>query len=337
MIASTLIPDILMYVDEIERDGGAGRELRSACRRGLLVRVRRGAYCAREVWDSLRPEERHVLAIRATVRHVRGPYLVAGGSAAAIHGLPYASRDLQNVTLLVPYSGGGSSEPGVRRSSAAFDTAEPSIVDGIPVTTVERTVLDLARTLEFGRAVAVADRAQWRKARTPLPRAQLFVELERARFARGARVAERVVRFSTPLSDSVGESETRAAIHQAGFEVPELQHRWSDAEGEIESDYYWATVDTAGEFDGKVKYTRDEYTHGDPSEVVWREKRREDRLRRLASGVVRLVTPEVRNPILLARILTDAGVPRAHPRAQGVRFVTSDPRTRGSLEQQNPL
>jgi hypothetical protein len=331
MIAAALVPDILLYVDEVEADGGSGRELRNACRRGTLVRVRRGAYCLREVWDSLRPEDRHVLAIRATIRRVRGPYLVAGGSAAAIHGLPYAARNLQDVTLLVPYTGGGSSEPGVRRTSISFETAEVSHRDGIPVTTLERTVLDLTRSLEFGRAVAVADRALWRKAREPLSRASLLVELERARFPRGARVAERVLQFSTSLSDSVGESETRAAIHELGFEVPELQHVWRDAEGEMESDFYWETVDTAGEFDGKVKYTRDEYTHGDPSEVVWKEKRREDRIRRLSSGVVRLVTSEVRSPIILARILADAGIPRAYARTQGGRFVAAEPRARWSL------
>lgn len=295
------------------------------------MRVRRGAYCLREIWETLTPEHRHILAIRATIRQVRGPFLVAGGSAAAIHGLPYASRDLQDVTLLVPYAGGGSSEPRVRRTSLAFASAEPWAVEGIPVTTLARTVVDLARTLEFGRAVAVADRAQWRKADVRLTRDALFTELERARFPRGARAAERVVRFSTHLSDSVGESEARSAIHRLGFEVPVLQQRWHDAEGQMESDFYWESVDTVGEFDGKVKYTRDEYTHGDPSAVVWREKRREDRLRRLASGVIRLVTDDVRNPVALARILSDAGIPRAAGRSQGVRFGSTEPGVLRSL------
>lgn len=329
MTTPALVPDVLLYVDEVERDGGAGRELRNACRRGTLVRVRRGAYCLREIWDVLSPEDRHVLAVRATIRRVRGPFLVAGASAAAIHGLPYASRDLQEVTLLVPYAGGGSSEPGVRRTSAAFETAEPSIVDGIPVTTLARTVLDRARSLDFDRAVAVADRVQWRKARMPLRRDDLFAELERSQFSRGGRAARRVIEFSTHLSDSVGESEARAAIHRLGFEVPVLQRSWRDAEGAMESDFYWESVDKVGEFDGKVKYTRDEFTRGDPSAVVWREKRREDRLRRLTSGVLRLVTDDIRSPLILASILSDAGIPRTHRPLQGVRFVTSEPGARG--------
>lgn len=140
----------------------------------------------------------------------------------------------------------------------------------------------------------------------------------------------RVVRFSTSLSDSVGESEARASIHLVGFEVPELQHSWRDADGDMETDFYWRSVDKVGEFDGKVKYTRDEYTRGDPAEVVWKEKRREDRLRRVCSGVVRLVTDEVRSPLILSRILGEAGIPRAHDRRFGVRFVAGEPRARGS-------
>lgn len=330
------VPDILIHVDEAEAAGGSGRALRDACRRGYLVRVRRGSYCPREIWDALDPAERHILAIRATIRRVRGAFLVAGPSATAIWGLPYAARGLADVTLLVPYPGGGSSEPGVRRTCLSFETAERFEVDGIPVTGLARTVLDQARVTSFGRAVAIADRAQWRRHPDALRPEELVAELDRAAFARGAAAARRVVAFSTSLSDSVGESEGRAAIHLLGFETPELQRRWHDDEGWLESDYYWESVDVAGEFDGKVKYTRDEYTDGDPSAVVWREKLREDRLRRLASGVVRLVTDDVRSPLRLARILSDAGVPRRGARSgEGVSPLGNP--ARGAPERRRTL
>ncbi|MGB3909218.1 MAG: hypothetical protein WBL06_01945 [Pseudolysinimonas sp.] len=327
---TSAVPDVLIHVDEAESAGGSGRALRDACRRGHLVRVRRGSYCLREVWDALEPGERHILTIRATIRRVRGEFLVAGTSAAAIWGLPYAARDRSDVSLLVPYPGGGSSEPGVRRSCVSFDRAERFDVDGIPVTGLARTVLDHARTTSFGRGVAIADRVQWRRDPDAIRLEELWAELDRAAFARGSAALARVLAFSTSLSDSVGESEGRAAIHALGFETPQLQRGWQDDEGGMESDYYWESVDVAGEFDGKVKYTRDEYTGGDPSAVVWREKRREDRLRRLVSGVLRLVTDEVRNPLLLARILSDAGIPRGRLSLEGRRFVTTEPRARGS-------
>ena len=324
-----LIPDLLLYVDEAEASGGSGRALRDACRRGLLVRVRRGAYCAGELWAQLAPAQQHQLAIHAVTRRLRGPYLVAGRSAAAIWGMPFAAGPRDDVTLLVPYAGGGASESGTRRTCLSYDSARALEVGGIPVTTRARTVLDQMRSLPFPRAVAAADHVQSRRRDAPVDRRELLDEWSRARFSRGSAAVHRALDFSSPLSDSVGESECRAAIHLAGFETPELQRRWHDADGWMESDYYWGSVDCAGEFDGKVKYTRDDLTDGDPSRVVWREKRREDRLRRQVSGVVRLVTEEVRQPLVLARILDEARIPR-RTRSHGRRFAVSEGRARAS-------
>jgi hypothetical protein len=121
----------------------------------------------------------------------------------------------------------------------------------------------------------------------------------------------RAVEFSVELSGSFGESVARVVIILLGFEVPELQVVFQDAEGNIETDFFWRGVRLAGEFDGKVKYSRQEYTGGDPTEVLWREKRREDRLRRMVAGVLRITWDDVMHPARLERLLVDAGVPRA--------------------------
>ena len=126
----------------------------------------------------------------------------------------------------------------------------------------------------------------------------------------GRTHAEMVIAFATPLSDSYGESSTRAMIHLLGFVAPELQVVFRDQDGEMMLDFYWPGERIGGEFDGKEKYTRNEYTRGDPGEVVWREKKREDRLRRLRLSITRILTADVANPQRLERLLTDAGVPR---------------------------
>jgi hypothetical protein len=305
-----LTADILIYVDEAELLGGSGSDLRKACRRGELVRVRRGAYCLREVWESLEGPARHILVIRAAIRRMSGPFLLAGRSAAALWGLPYAAMERDDITLLVPYLGGGTSEPGVRRTCLSFESANPVEIDGIPATGAARTVLDIARTLDFARAVAIADRVQWRRDPAPMARDELMNELDRARYVRGGRHLDRVIEFSTSLSDSEGESRARAGFDLLGFEAPELQKEFSDPEGLILTDFHWKSVNSAGEFDGKMKYTRDEFTGGDPAAVVWREKRREDRLRRQVSTVLRIVWDDLHHPSHLARILSEAGVPR---------------------------
>ena len=93
-----------------------------------------------------------------------------------------------------------------------------------------------------------------------------------------------------------------------------MQAQFRDDHGLIEPDYLWESVGQAGEFDGKSKYTRNEYTAGNPGEVVWKEKKREDRLRRMVRGVTRIIAPDVENPARLVGLLLAAGVPRGGKR-----------------------
>ncbi|MEO8093946.1 MAG: type IV toxin-antitoxin system AbiEi family antitoxin domain-containing protein [Pseudolysinimonas sp.] len=304
----------LIFADEVRRAGEDPRRLRDGVRQGLFVRVRRGAYCTRVRWDSLSNRERHVLAVRAVVRDTAPPFLVAGRSAAAVYGMPFCAFWPERVTLLVPWRGGGSSEPGIARTTNSAASARADSFDGIPITTRDRTVLDVAREAGHANAVALLDWAQSRRRKTPLKRESVEAELRRSDFTRGRRAASAAFAFSTHLSDSPGESLARVAIHRLGFEVPQLQVEFTDSQGAMYPDFYWPSIRVAAEFDGKVKYTRDEFTGGDPAEVVWKEKQREDRLRRQVARVDRIVSADVADPRRLARILTDAGVPRGSVR-----------------------
>ena len=79
---------------------------------------------------------------------------------------------------------------------------------------------------------------------------------------------------------SPGESLSRVQMFLLNLPRPELQREITDAEGLVGFvDFGWDGV--VGEFDGKVKYRVDE--GADPresGEILWREKQREDRLRR---------------------------------------------------------
>lgn len=318
--------DGLIFSDVVRAVGDDPRELRRAHDRGELIRVRRGAYCLREAWDAATRVDRHILSIHAVMRSSKTPLLVAGASAAALWGMPFAARWPADVIVQAPYRGGGKSEPGVRQTSSGFDPDSATIRGGMPVTSLARTALDVARPLEFSRAVSVIDWALWRKNPLAVSRDQIAAALERAHFVRGERGLVTLIEFATDLSDSVGESRARAGIHRLGFEAPTLQVRFVDSQGEMFTDFHWESVNIAGEFDGKVKYTRNEFTKGDPGEVAWREKRREDRLRRQLSGFVRILTEHVERPNLLERLLTEVGVPRERP-SQRAR----DPRAPGAL------
>jgi hypothetical protein len=284
--------------------------------RGNLVALRRGAYVRQPTWQTATLRERHVLRVRAAVAAAQRPVLAAGHSAAAVWGMPIAGAWPDDVLLLDEREGGGHIEPGVRRTSIGVRTAVPVEVDGIPVTTLTRTALDIAMRNPFVDAVGSVDWALWRKNPRAVTVADLARELELFANTRGFRRIAQAANFASSLSDSFGESEARAVFHLLGFTAPEQQVEFRDAEGLIETDFYWRGIRTAVEFDGKIKYTRNEFTHGDPGEVAWREKKREDRLRRMNVRVTRILSEHVKRPGRLERILLDAGVPRLH-RARG--------------------
>ncbi|QNE47895.1 hypothetical protein F1C58_13980 [Glaciihabitans sp. INWT7] len=289
---------------------GDSRALRRDAERGILVKLRRGAFVTRTVWDAADTRERHLLRARAALAAVQRPAALAGVSAAAVWGMPIDEAWPTEVTILDEWRGGGRSEPGVRKTASGFRTASIQVVDGIPVTSIERTAIDVARTHSFTKAIGSLDWVLWRKRSGALEKAALVEELDRLHPRFGIRHLQRCIGFSTSLSDSFGESTARSVIHLLGFDAPELQVEFVDAQGRIEPDFFWRSVRRAAEFDGKSKYTRDEFTRGDPGDVVWREKKREDRLRALEVGVTRILTEHVEAPVRLERMLLQAGVPR---------------------------
>lgn len=300
----------VIYFDRLRDSVGEARSLRRDAQRGQLIKLRRGAYVTPETWSSATGTERHLLRARATLAALKRPVALAGISAAAVWGMPVNEEWPDEVTVLDEWRGGGRSEPGVKRTAAGFASAEIVVVEGMPVTTIARTALDVARTHTFATAIGTLDWTLWRRRPGALDKSDLTDELWRMARRNRPRHLERCIQFATHLSDSFGESKARAVMHTLGFEAPELQVEFHDAEGAIYPDYFWRSVMVAGEFDGKAKYTRDEYAAGDPSEVVWREKKREDRLRRMCSGVTRIVTADVERPSRLERLLIAAGVPR---------------------------
>jgi len=184
-------------------------------------------------------------------------------------------------------------------------------VDGVQVTGVARTVLDVARTWEFAAALVAADHALHRAWATP---ARLTTELEAAGRGRGVRRARRVVDAASARSESVGESLSRARMIELGLPLPELQHVVEDDAGVVgRVDFWWPGLGLVGEFDGRLKYRAAGVPDGRPVEDrVWAEKRREDRLRALGLSVVRWTWDTALDPDALRAVLGACGL---HPRA----------------------
>ena len=101
--------------------------------------------------------------------------------------------------------------------------------------------------------------------------------------------------------ESVGESRCGVALAMAGI-VATPQVTITDAHGGFVArvDFLVEGTRVVVEFDGKVKYAA-----GDPT-VLWDEKRREDRLRRLGYVVVRITWAHLERPGAVAAAVRSA-------------------------------
>lgn len=302
----------LILSSDRSRTGLGERDYIRAAKRGKLVRIRRGAYAEASHWASLAPREQHVLRMRAVAAASSQQPAFRGYSAGAVWGMPILDDWPADVHVCGVPAAGGRSSPGVRRQQLVSPHVEER--DGLLVTSVADAALDVALQSEFAPAVATLDWALWRKNAFRVTAAEIRQRLDDRALRYHRRHAETALALATDLSDSFGESMTRAVIHQLGYPAPELQVRFSDRQGNMDVDYFWRAQRKVGEFDGAAKYMRAEYLNNlTPGEIVWREKKREDRLRKQCDGLLRIIWSEARNPRLLDTQLRDFGL-RPSPR-----------------------
>lgn len=284
------LPEILQR-RALRLEGFGDDEVRRLLRAGRLTAVRRGSYVLGTTPDSR--EARHALAVRAELAHLADGAVVSHASAAVLHGLPTWGIRLDCVHVTRARRSGGRRGRQVHVHTAPLGPQDVDVVDGIPVTSIARTVVDLARTIAFEPAVAVADAALHAVITEPerlaALQAALAAVIARCAGWRGSPAARRVLAFADARSGSVGESRSRVAIHRAGLPCPVLQWEVVGGAGQWIGmvDFGWPKQRTVGEFDGKEKYGRLLKPGQSPADAVYAEKRREDALRAEALWVVR--------------------------------------------------
>lgn len=260
--------------------GVSDDELARWCARGDLVRIARGAYVPATATDGIGPTARHAFEVRAALERLRVPVAASHVSAAVLHGLPAWDLPLERVHLTRLAAGSVRRSARLHVHGTGLADDEVDLLDGCRVTTVARTLVDIARTAPFEPAVAVTDAAL--RAGLVAP-ASLAHARQRARHRAGATAAGRVMAFADGRAESVGESRSRVALRRHGLPRPELQWEVRGGGRRIgRVDFGWPDLRTVGEFDGRTKYSG-----SDAADVLWAEKRREDALRSSGLRVVR--------------------------------------------------
>jgi very-short-patch-repair endonuclease len=297
----------VISVAELHDAGLCPAQIASCVVRGQLTSLARGWYAATSPID---PEHRHVLTTWAMLRAHEDRTVAAHHSALLLLGLPTYRPDLGRVRLV-------RRAPGSPRARSGLSVGRAVPVEAQDAYTVSPALAVVQHGLSSGplSALVAADGAlhQGRVTRDDLDRALGWVH----QHPRSA-----LIRGFLELADGRRESpgETRLAHLLHLMKVPAIpQFRISDTGFEAIVDFLLEQEKVVLEFDGRVKYSRspdDPDPFGQrrtPQEVLWLEKRREDRLRELGYEVVRVTWSDLDDPKALARRIA-AAVQRARAR-----------------------
>ncbi|UDY22336.1 hypothetical protein [Nocardioides sp. Kera G14] len=281
---------------------------------GSLARIRRGYY--RPVDPTIESGELYRLRIDATVEARREEMVLSHVTAAHLWGCPLLRADLALVHATRPGK--------ARRTAAGVQVHRAAIPDehvvihasGLLVTSPGWTAVQVASTLGLPNALLPLDHLvrllNGPDADDPAAGEVVedLIELISPRMKGHAR-AERLLRLADARSGSAGESLSRGQMELLGVPRPQLQVAFprGDQPGDDIVDFDWPDLGVFGEFDGKGKYFREEFTAGrSPEEVLWDEKVREDRIRRIRPRAVRWDWATALSRDRLARVLAGAGV-----------------------------
>jgi hypothetical protein len=285
-------PELHLRRDAV-RTGWTDDELARLVRAGELSRLRRGAYVA----GALRTggTAAHRLLVHATLAGLRRPAVVSHQSAAVLHGLQLWDVPLDRVHVTRP-PGAWTDRSGVLHCHVArLRDDEIVTVDGMAVTGMVRTALDLARSLRHETAVVALDAALHARR---VSRETLQDRLLDIAGTPGSRSAARAVAFADERAESVGESRSRVILNRWGLMPTDLQFEVLGADGARvgRTDFVWEDRRVVGEFDGRIKYGRLLRPGQDAGDAVYREKLREDAIRDEGWRVVRWVWAEFAAP-----------------------------------------
>lgn len=276
-------------------------------KRKHIVSLRRGVYALREAYEAATPAEQHAIRVAALGLVLTAPAVLSHQSAAAEHGLPLLDPDLRTLHVTRPDGAGTREEAGVKHHAA--DLPDDHVVrrEGrLDLTTLARTAVDVAReTDRLECAVAAFDSAL----RMGVTRKSLTEVFLHSRSWPGARMAGVALAIADGRAANPGESWSRVVLIQQGVPPLDLQVPLVDEDGHFGyGDFGWEGV--IGEMDGKGKYGLGDADAEAAAQVLWLEKRREDRIRGKGDEVVRWTYADHYRPAVIG-----ARVRRAQARA----------------------
>ena len=233
-------------------------------------------------------EQRALAHVEAVAVQLRSEFWFSHESAALIWGCSVVGLD-GKTHVTQEWHASRRGDDALVRHVIELPATDRTRHRGLPVTTLERTVIDCASSLPGRRALVVLDSAL-RLGADP----ELIARLLGARSARrGVRRARSVIVRGDAGAESPGESLTRWEILEAGLPRPACQLEVTTRLGVFRLDIAWPAAKVAVEFDGFVKYSGG---FGSAADVVFAEKRRQDALESAGWLIIRVTWQDLNHP-----------------------------------------
>lgn len=285
---------------ELLADGYTDDQLTRLVRAKVLVRIRRGAYVEKKLWDRLGPEDRHRALSRAVLRAGHPLIALTHVSAVLELGVPVWGVPLDEVHTTRTDGKGARREAGVVHHSGILRETEVRVVDGVRIGPAARAAVEVMGTATPEAALVVAN---------GLLNARHITRPELVDAARAMRhwpftlSAHVVVALADERFESVGETRTFYLCRQQGLPCPEPQYVVRDERGEVVArlDLAWPAFGVFVEFDGRAKYEKHRRPGETLEQYLVREKRREELVCLLTGWVcIRLTWDDLERPLQTA-------------------------------------
>ncbi|MDQ4502218.1 type IV toxin-antitoxin system AbiEi family antitoxin domain-containing protein [Sinomonas sp. ASV322] len=294
MASQSSSPVPMLTYHELRAAGLDTPTIRNLIAAGDLTRRGRGVYLP---WLSERSDPMIVRIFEHNTASSGSAHVYTHTSAALIWGLSvWRARPLVHVAHSSRRGDAGPAGDVVRHNQRIPET-ELRLVDGLRVTSLERTIIDCARLLPFEQAVVIADSGLARGARPDLLR-ELVAE---GRATRGIRNVRTALQAADGRAESPAETRFRLLLDEWNLPQPELQVWIQTAEGRYRVDFAWSSRRIVIEVHGYAKY----FDYGPIDTKVAEQRTREAGL--LTSGwrVLNVYWPELDNVGVLRRKVSD--------------------------------
>lgn len=181
--------------------------------------------------------------------------------------MPLRFQDTEEVHLAKNMGQGRPQRRLVRGHELALEPGDVVVMDGVPVTSVQRTLLDIAPHLGADELVAIADQIVCEHNFSFGPRKFPMVELEQLRRyidlhrgARGLRKLQAAIELVRIGADSTPETQLRLLIERSSMPefVCNFEIKDSLGAGKVAPDLACPQYRTCAEYDGAHHFTPDQ-------------------------------------------------------------------------------